>query len=507
MKEIVGVFVRRKTKKNLLISIFLAIVALVALAGCGKKGKKAEHGKSCAHAQQSATPIAHIPEAVQVTTPPQKSAEKETWIVVFVHGIMSIQPHVNAANFIRFITDDVQQTTYSKTVELMRNDPIFYKNQAMQGFGLQKIDTHDRTPGNGASALANVLNKVTEQCYPTKKVDAHYYTFGWSGLLSVKQRYADAKQLFIALEKEAAGFRARGINPKVKVIGYSHGGNVVLNLGAVAEEFPNSNLSIDEAIFWGMPVQKETDACINSPVFKKIYHFYSSSDRVQKLDCFSFKRFFSRRIFKNRGHRVVLPKKLVQIQIKLTRNAVHTRKNKKQFEHTYDFTDGAVVSGKSHLLRDSSPGHAELWFFGWSPVHYRPTFALAPLPAIALVPFFMYILESIEPYTQPENPIIIDVRPEHGLALIKNVKRKKFYSVVNFVQPDKFKELQELALMFKPENYDESRFKDHIYTAFKEAKRYYLDNWSKAPHRVRKRKLAQRRAEEEARIAQTVLVK
>jgi hypothetical protein len=483
MKEIVGVFVRRIMKKSLLISVFL--------------------GLSYAQAEQSAIHRAQLPEDVQITTT-QKSAEVEPWIVVFVHGIMSIQPHVNAANFLRFMIDDVDKTTYSKTVELMRLDPIFYKNQAMQGVGLIKVDAHDRTPGNGASALANVLNRVTEQCYPTKKIDAHYYTFGWSGLLSVKQRYQDAKKLFIALEQEVAKFHAQGIYPKIKVIGYSHGGNVVLNLGAVADrEFPHSKLSIDEAIFWGMPVQNETDEYVNSPIFKKIYHFYSTGDRVQKLDCFSFKRFFSRRVFKKRGKKLhALPKKLVQIQMKLTRNMVKTRKNPAYFEHTYDFTDVAVVSGKSHLLRDSSPGHAELWFFGWSPVHYRKTFALAPLPTIALVPFFMYILESIEPYTRPEDPIIIDVRPEHGLALIKNVKHKKFYSVVNFIQPDKFKELQELALVFKPENYDESCFKDHIYTAFKQAKKYYLDNWSKTPHRVRKRKLAKRKAEKEARQAE-----
>lgn len=477
MKETVGGLVRRMLKKYLLISIF---------CGCMTQ----------AH-DQFAPQTAHIPAGTRFATPQLKSAEKETWIVVFVHGIMSVQPHLNAANFLRFMADDVQKTTYSKTVELMRQDPIFYQYQAMQGFGLVPVNTADRTPGNASCALANVLNRITEQCYPTKQVDPHYYTFGWSGLLSVRQRYLDSKKLFLALEKEVAAFRERGINPKVKVIGYSHGGNVVLNLGAVAQDFPNSSLSIDEAIFWGMPVQRETDSCINSPIFKKIYHFYSAGDRVQKLDFFSFRRFLSEQKFKRR-HSLKLPSKLIQIQIKITRNARHTRKNQDQFEHTFDFTDPAVVSGNSHLLRDSSPGHAELWAFGWSQTHYRSTFALAPLPAISLIPFYMYILESVEKYTSPYSPIIIDVRPEHGLALVKNVKNRKFYSVFNFIQPDRFKELQELALVFKPERFDEQLINEHVKQAYTVAKKHYLDNWSKAPHRVRKRKLAKKMALQDA---------
>ena len=476
MKNTVGGFMRRITK-YLLIPVFCGIITY-------------------AH-EQLVPQTAHIPAGTRFTTPQQKSAEKETWIVVFVHGIMSVKPHLSAANFLRFMADDVQKTTYSKTIELMRQDPLFFQYQAMQEFGLKSIDLKDRTPGNASGALANVLSRITEQSYPTKQVDSHYYTFGWSGLLSVKQRYLDAKKLFIALEKEVLAFRARGINPKVKVIGYSHGGNVVLNLGAVSYEFPNSPLTIDEAIFWGMPVQKKTDWCVNNPIFKKIYHFYSAADRVQKLDFFSFRRCLSGQVFKSRGA-FALPKKLIQIQIKITRNATHTRKKQNQFEHTFDFTDPAVVSGKSHLLRDSSPGHAELWAFGWSEVHYRPTFALAPLPAIALIPFYMYILESIEQYTNPNDPIIIDVRPEHGLALVKNVKKRKFYSVFNFIQPDRFRELQELALTFKPENFSEELVEKHIQQAFTVAKKHYLDTWSKAPHRVRKRNLAKRRAAQKA---------
>ena len=67
-----------------------------------------------------------------------QSNKQETWVTVFVHGIMSIQPHLTLQNVMRFVRDDVAHTTYSKTVEYMRLDPYFYLNQAMQEFGLKK---------------------------------------------------------------------------------------------------------------------------------------------------------------------------------------------------------------------------------------------------------------------------------------------------------------------------------------------------------------------------------
>ena len=47
------------------------------------------------------------------------------------------------------MTDNVQDTVYSSTVELMRDDPIFHQNQAMQDIGLKQIDPYEEAKGNG----------------------------------------------------------------------------------------------------------------------------------------------------------------------------------------------------------------------------------------------------------------------------------------------------------------------------------------------------------------------
>ena len=150
----------------------------------------------------------------------------------------------------------------------MRQEPFFYQNQAMQGFGLHKIDKTKVGPGLASSGLAKILDEVTLLSHGPR-ITNHYYTYGWSGLLSPTNRYKDSYGLYTAIEQELAKFKTQGITPKIRVIGYSHGGNVVLNLGAVRQKMPvNKQLIIDESIILGTPIQKETDYLVNDPVFK-----------------------------------------------------------------------------------------------------------------------------------------------------------------------------------------------------------------------------------------------
>ena len=68
---------------------------------------------------------------------------QEPWLTVFVHGIKSVKPHISLDNFFRFMVDDIENTVYAKTIELMRKDPFFYKNQPMREIGLHRADPND----------------------------------------------------------------------------------------------------------------------------------------------------------------------------------------------------------------------------------------------------------------------------------------------------------------------------------------------------------------------------
>ena len=59
--------------------------------------------------------------------------------------------------FMKFMNDEVENTIYARTVELMRNDPHFYYNQAMQGHGLQEPGEIDPVPVPSSCCRAFVM--------------------------------------------------------------------------------------------------------------------------------------------------------------------------------------------------------------------------------------------------------------------------------------------------------------------------------------------------------------
>ena len=423
--------------------------------------------------------------------------QPETWVTVFVHGIMSIKPHLNMGNFMRLMKDDVENTVYSKTVENMRNDSYFYLNQAMQGFGLKKIDTNNIQKNNATNAIARIYDEIDHLNGGIPK-DNHYYTFGWSGLMSPTIRYRDAEKLFVTLVHELEHFWRQGITPKVRLIGYSHGANLCLNIAAVRQDtFPLSKLTINELILIGLPVQTETDFLVSDQLFEKIYHVYSAADRIQPIDFFSFNRIFSRRHFKNR-YQFKVPDNLMQIQFKLVRE-VDSKKynNEKRHQLTMDFDNPGIISGTSRLLRDASPGHIEFWFFGWSPQNYRDNFTLNPLPAFIVLPYVLHHIQQVEDQLINPHPVIVDIRPEHEIMLIKQRKRNKFTKIVPFISKQELARLSDIAYQTQPDNFDAEEYNDRIQVALQQAKDFYEVNKPVATHkkmhkrnsRMRKRRL------------------
>ena len=402
----------------------------------------------------------------------QNSTKPEVWITIFVHGIMSIQPHLSLQNIMRFVRDDVQHTIYSKTVEYMRLDPYFYLNQAMQEFGLKKIDLNDLQPGHATNALAAIYDDVTKLVCPLQT--NHYYTFGWSGLLSPTTRYADSIKLLKSLTQELEEhYWKYGIFPKIRLVGYSHGGNVCLNIAAARQNTnPHSAISIDELILVGVPIQTETDYLATDPIFKKIYHFFSQADRIQRIDFFSFNRVFSRRYFRN-SNNFKVPKKLMQIDLKFIRSA-RTKKNSPARQTAYtNFNNSGIVSGQSRLLRNSSPGHLELWFFGWSPRYYRESFVLNPLPAFIVIPYVLYYIRQIHDEIVNPYPVIVDIRPEFETMLIKQRKHAHFTHIFPFLSHEELDKLRFIAHKVAIDSSFEDEYQNHVSNAFEKAQEYY----------------------------------
>jgi hypothetical protein len=187
------------------------------------------------------------------------------------------------------------------------------------------------------------------------------FTFGWDGALNNQSRFHWAKKLYfdlINLLKEKQLWQ----NPdcEIELHGFSHGGNVALNLAQAEKEY-QQGIVIDRLCLWGLPVQEETGKYINDPCFKEIYHFYSKKDKIQIFDIFSTARRRSYKCF----DKILspLPKKLWQINIEI--NGIH-------------------------------PSHYEFWYLGFAESAYRASFPIYPYPLVHYTPILLHLISAQE---------------------------------------------------------------------------------------------------------------
>ena len=388
----------------------------------------------------------------------QTQSSHERWITVFIHGSFSLRPHLTIGNIVKMLNDTIEESVYYRSTEINRRDPFFYKNQAMSGLGLHKIDLHH--PHNNAAApiLAASFEEIAQ--YVGHNPSDEYYTFGWSGLVSNKLRYLESAFLHQDLYKLIKKIREQGYEPKIRLIGYSHGGNLALQLGAlhVTKPIPEQ-FFIDELWMLGTPIQVETDYLINSPIFKKVYNFYSRADRVQTLDFFSFKRFFSRKKFSSRNNFKV-PDKLTQIRLKITE--YEPRPNKKPLG--YIPCDDPKLLKKYFKELNYDPGHFELWFMGWTILTYRNTFPFYPLPILTFLPI---LVDCIQKHPDMPNDIVAHLKPTCNILEIfpYHTVKSKYRAQFEFMNQKLFHHMKHHAAKFTPDDYNINMYNQKVYGA------------------------------------------
>lgn len=113
-----------------------------------------------------------------------------------------------------------------------------------------------------------------------------FYTFGWtSEKIYHHVRDKAAKSLVQEVQKLCLQYyQEYKVIPKLRLIGFSHGANVVIN---TADYLPivvgNGEVKV-EAWLFGVPVQEVNKIKVDSSNFDEIYSVYSESDWVQRMD-------------------------------------------------------------------------------------------------------------------------------------------------------------------------------------------------------------------------------
>ncbi|KKP25544.1 MAG: hypothetical protein UR12_C0041G0003 [candidate division TM6 bacterium GW2011_GWF2_30_66] len=356
------------------------------------------------------------------------SAEKETWINVFFHGAVSISPALSLETINKVKQDDLENTFYLEYVKNVRQNKFFSQNEPKQEVGLIPVDTKKINIQNSAYAISKLFDL---QFLDTIN---YYYTFGWSGLMSDKARSNDAKNFYLEFSKEIKKFHNNGIFPKVRLIGFSLGGPTCLSIAKIikTEKLPIL-FYIDELILIATPIFEEALTLVSEPIFKKIYNFYSGSDRVQVLDFSQKNRHFSKQLFESTKD-FKIKDNLLQIKLEILR-PIKNKNGKIILSPKWK----PMLPRHSVGIRKSSPGHCEWWFLQYTSTLYRNTFALTPLPAVAFIPTIINNLNNnkIEPKKIKlfDNKVTVKIRPFEDYMEIESSRGK---TKLNFLSKDKF---------------------------------------------------------------------
>src|SRR3972149_1195824 len=137
----------------------------------------------------------------------------------------------------------------------------------------------DLAPDYHLHHIAKTLHKTAPEIFPWETL----YLFGWSGKLREKVRLEAAEQLYKELHRITAEYKMKyKTDPIIRIIGHSHGGNVALYLGKMAQPH-HETLRIKELVLLACPVQTKTKTHMHSDIFEQTYAIYSTLDLVQVL--------------------------------------------------------------------------------------------------------------------------------------------------------------------------------------------------------------------------------
>lgn len=355
------------------------------------------------------------------------SSSQHVWLNVFIHG--TSRPYISTSDILKVRADRVENSRYETVTTNIRNNLPLHTSQVIQQQGFHSVDI--KNPLSSSAALFCSLYEQISQKLNQHKQHSLYYTFGWSGLLSLRARRDASFDLFEHLNKICAELEKKGVKPHIRLVGYSHGGTIGLYLAEIAKQRnKKAHFHVDELILVGTPIQQDTDFLTRDPIFKKIINVFSEGDLVQPSDFVSTPfSITGERIFTSRKGFTV-PSKVIQLNIKLIK--------KLEVKTCKDRCTGTTIKRADKI----NPGHIELWHFGWASAWYRPYLPIAPFPACLFIPFFEKILEK----KQASGLYDIVLVPEDYIAYLHqgcSVQR------VPFLTKEFMQDLKSQALAFK----------------------------------------------------------
>jgi len=232
-----------------------------------------------------------------------------------------IQTNIQAGNFVKEKTRPTMTIWVHGTRALSKTVfPRFFRTIK----GLHHASAYNSK--NNLLQVATTLNSTDPEQFPFDNI----FFFGWDGRLSPTARKRAArnlrKQLFALIEKVK---EKEGVEPRIRMITHSHGGNVALHLAQLNEP-GKPKLHIDELVMLACPVQKRTCDLVADNMFTNVYSMYSKIDLLQVLDPQGLYKLWSRKVKKRKPNTPlfsgrIFPKKDNVRQVKVVLNGKSIR--------------------------------------------------------------------------------------------------------------------------------------------------------------------------------------
>ena len=176
-------------------------------------------------------------------------------------------------------------------------DITIYVHGTTTSLGLRLISKFYPEVSFGAPGLHHVLEmngdalmlqdvKLLEQKDPNRFCMQYFYTFGWSGKLLKKAREKAGCDLYHEICGLLKKYKKKyGVYPKIRLLTFSHGGNVALEMIKHLPFFVDQVIEL-ELVLVAIPVQKTTEKYIENKHIKCSYVISSSRDLLQVVDCY-----------------------------------------------------------------------------------------------------------------------------------------------------------------------------------------------------------------------------
>lgn len=226
---------------------------------------------------------AHL-ESQRATLP--EEMVKEEVITVFIHGSMYVQLAFLSPFCVLYDSFN-GKSWYEKAVGSLRHHLSTQQDKVILNNGLLEVtDLINQEYFEGAARYSGACHimRGLQRAYNKKPSGAYrFYNFGWSGILSERDRRLAAEDLYASLYKLKQDALLRGKKVRIELYAFSHGGQIALHLPAVRKAKGDTGFTIDLVVLSAVPLYYENTRNILMGMFSAVINCYSPGDFAQTI--------------------------------------------------------------------------------------------------------------------------------------------------------------------------------------------------------------------------------